>query len=325
MALLARAAISVILLILVFRRVQPISVIRPLAELNAPTILSVLLIFGAFRVTQAAQMMAGQSALNMRFSLWELTEVGFIAGFYALILPASMISGAAASWYKLARPGGQYAEAGALVIITRLIFTLAILTFGLIGVWYDPTFSKAFIISLIVMSTVAVAFLALLSSDRGAHAMGRVMHSVSGDHRLPRALDRARAKVASLMQAFRRFDRRRLLAMFGMSMLSAVVGMLVWFTLARGLGIPLSFLTLAWICTVTYLIEFIPLTFAGLGLREGGLLLLLGRMGVPESTALTFAFGLFSLSVLAALVGAALEVKSLLLRRRDRHYGINDA
>ena len=57
------------------------------------------------------------------------------------------------------------------------------------------------------------------------------------------------------------------------------------------------------------LILLLPVTFAGVGLREGGLVILLGFVGVAPADAVALSFALLSYTLFGALVGAVADLK----------------
>jgi hypothetical protein len=87
--------------------------------------------------------------------------------------------------------------------------------------------------------------------------------------------------------------------LFGISVLGHVLASLALFALAQGLGAPLT----AWQCLAllpaVILITLIPLSFAGWGIREGAMVILLGYVGVTPILALSLSV-LFGVALLAA-------------------------
>ncbi len=79
-------------------------------------------------------------------------------------------------------------------------------------------------------------------------------------------------------------------------------------TRAAGIAVPFSY------CVVYHpvisVMAALPVSVAGLGMREGGYLYFLTRIGIPGSTAVTVGLLWFSVSVLAGLLGGVLFVAS---------------
>lgn len=72
---------------------------------------------------------------------------------------------------------------------------------------------------------------------------------------------------------------------------------------AQALGIKVPLLYLTAVYGITGLLSVIPLSFNGIGVREGAYTKLLALIGVPEETGLAFAIYWFLISSLTSLVG----------------------
>jgi len=86
----------------------------------------------------------------------------------------------------------------------------------------------------------------------------------------------------------------------------------VWINLiiARGLDIHILFAELCWIFGIISVALIMPVTVGGVGLREGGFVFLLGRMGIPSEKAMAMSLSLFGLQIICALIGGILDLKT---------------
>ncbi len=111
-------------------------------------------------------------------------------------------------------------------------------------------------------------------------------------------------------------DRRRILLRFlGWSFAEQYMYVLaVWFA-ARSLGIPLGILGCMAAVPITALLQRLPLTIMGLGIREGALVFLLGLLGISYSEAVLVSLLQFAVLVVALLPGGAWD---LVAERRRR-------
>ena len=67
---------------------------------------------------------------------------------------------------------------------------------------------------------------------------------------------------------------------------------------------------------VVSLLQSLPISIAGIGVREGAYLYLLQLQGVPGASALALSLTVFGIHMLIALAGGLLQLYSLLSRRR---------
>ncbi len=74
--------------------------------------------------------------------------------------------------------------------------------------------------------------------------------------------------------------------------------------------IDLALSVVVWITSIVTLIQLIPITVSGLGVREGALFFLLSKYDIPGSEALALAFLLFAIATMISLVGGILEARN---------------
>ena len=80
------------------------------------------------------------------------------------------------------------------------------------------------------------------------------------------------------------------------------------YQLAQGLGIQISYPNLLWIMTLVAIAQALPITFAGIGVRDVALTFFLGGLGVPGPPAIALSFAVLALNAALGLPGAALQI-----------------
>ena len=88
---------------------------------------------------------------------------------------------------------------------------------------------------------------------------------------------------------------------------------LTWVYYAAGavLGIEVGFGDYVWIVALVTLAQILPITVAGVGVREGLFAFLLGQYGVTTETSLALSLVVFSVTLLFGLLGGVLELVGL--------------
>jgi uncharacterized membrane protein YbhN (UPF0104 family) len=89
--------------------------------------------------------------------------------------------------------------------------------------------------------------------------------------------------------------------------------------ICMALSIEVSFVQLMWVVPVVSLLQSLPISIAGIGVREGAYVYLLQLQGVPGESALALSLTVFGIQVLIALAGGLLQFYSLLSRRRYKN------
>ncbi|HYV56068.1 MAG TPA: lysylphosphatidylglycerol synthase transmembrane domain-containing protein [Candidatus Nitrosopolaris sp.] len=120
---------------------------------------------------------------------------------------------------------------------------------------------------------------------------------------------RMRGQVENELAPFWR-DRRLLLRIAMLSLAFHLTQVGVQWILARGVGadLPLSYCTIVY--PVVSLLTALPVSVAGLGVREGGYLYFLTRIDIDDSIAVTLGLAWFAVTVLAGLLGGVLFLAS---------------
>lgn len=104
----------------------------------------------------------------------------------------------------------------------------------------------------------------------------------------------------------------RLTAVIGTSLLVQGAYLVAWMVLGAGLGLHIPLAVYLVCVPIVSLGAMMPITFSGLGIREGAWLLLLASLGIPKPTVLVFSLMYFvAFVVVGAIGGLAFLVRGL--------------
>jgi hypothetical protein len=126
----------------------------------------------------------------------------------------------------------------------------------------------------------------------------RVLHAAWIDARvqhLTSALERFRARPASLLLCF--------IGAIGVQV--ALVGF--YAAVSRSMNIPVSVMSLAMIVPISFIVQMLPLSINGFGLREATFGFYFTRLGLPLESALIVSFVGAALMMLFSTSGAAVQ------------------
>ena len=79
------------------------------------------------------------------------------------------------------------------------------------------------------------------------------------------------------------------------------------FLLAKALNIQVSLLYLFFVVPITFLLTMLP-SINGLGVREGGFVFLLGRIGISEAAAVSLSFATILIPMVVSIAGGILFI-----------------
>ena len=150
---------------------------------------------------------------------------------------------------------------------------------------------------------ILLAFLAyfILTSNRHTLALAERLLSILNRHRFTGLLYKTYFALSSYSR-----NLAPALKCAPLILLSAIIKIITDYFVARSLGIHIPLLYFfIFIPTIT-VISAIPLTFAGLGVREASYAALFALAGVPPAEAITVSLVSFTLVFVTAIIGAAL-------------------
>ena len=106
---------------------------------------------------------------------------------------------------------------------------------------------------------------------------------------------------------------RSLVRVFALAFISQGLLVLVWYALAQGMRFTLPASTFLWAVPLVTLSALLPITFAGLGVREGVWLILLATTAISAADIVAFSLLYFVCNLLVGIVGGILFVSQGLM------------
>ena len=306
--LFVKLGISSGLLILVLSIVPISEVFGALLQTHLPLLACAVPLVLAGPFLSASRLKILTRAQGMGSPLPQLVQINFAVCWYGLFLPGHL-AGGAIRWYLLSRLENRSAEALAAVVLSRLNYLAVLAALGVlflvldVSADYGPAMLLGLLPLLLIAGIPAVASWPLwrrLSHRAGDGFVGRLLAAVS---------------------QYQSLSHRQAAAVSAISALENMVGVIVVLLLAAAVSVEVPFLTLGWMRSAVQLLDNLPLTIAGLGIREASLLVLLEPYGVAGERAVALAFILLGRRLLLGLVGGLLEGIRLLAPRAVGRYG----
>lgn len=263
-----------------------------------------VIIAGLYASTLAG--IQGHAISTLRFA-----HISFTTMFYGLFLPGA-ISGGLIRWQKLNQVHNDRARNATNIAMGRLI---SLLVASLVGIACWSLDRRAGIHEglLLMGAVVGLTFLYLL-----------VMHSpISGklEQQLENRLGswpKARAALLQILRSFSELYRtpgNELLRLLVISLVYHLCGIVAFYLFSLALRLDVDPFALGWIRSYVLIATLLPISFAGIGVREGVLTLLLPAYGVSPSGAVALGLLLLLRNLVNALIGAVLEADYALHKR----------
>jgi uncharacterized protein (TIRG00374 family) len=304
-------AVAVALLYYIFRVVPLSAVADALGAAQSAEVLAGLGLLFVTRLLAALRMKLLTDRQGLSFSPVELFQIGTTATFYGLVLPGT-ISGGLIRWYKLAKQG-EPVRALAALTWDRLADAAALAAIG-VGAWLFSRPSGPHAVVGPGLAAVLAALFALYLAGFSHRIGGLLLRPIESIGR--RLGNRwGSTKLVEAAAAARRYHKAEPgfpYVVAGLSLASQLSGAVAFLLWARSLGMGIGFAELTWPRVCYMLVVLLPITFAGLGTREGILILLLRPYGVSGAEAVAVAFVQLGATLVMAAIGGLSELKGFL-------------
>lgn len=264
------------------------------------------------------------NALKLRVLLPELRAgrllaYTLVAQLYALVLPGQL-AGEAVKAYRLSRDEGQgQGEVGGGRIVSAVAFDkatgiagLLLLTGGGLAL-QSARFGDGLLVAVGLVLAGLIAATLLLAWAPARILLLALLGLRAGPKREAWLLGPLRRFLEAWRDQTRRPGRALLSVAGGIAVQVAAVAGSQALGLAVGIDQPFS----VWSAVIGLMsvIVLMPVTVAGIGLREASLVGLLDLVGVPHAQSLALGFGILTFQVMVALLGAVIDLTVLRERR----------
>lgn len=263
-------------------------------------LVAALLVVQVGIVLRAGRWMALMRGQGDTTAYGTLLYLYYVGAFFNTFLPTGF-GGDAIRIYELSQDGSTPQSAISTVVAERALGLLVQFAMALLVLPFAWDIIPREV-GLLLVIIVLAAFLAT------ALFMSRKLFAWIAEH-LPlagRALNHP--KVVSLYASFHGYSPSAVRRAAGISVVFNVTLILSQWLLARALGIGLGMLEFAVFTPILSTLLLVPVTIGGLGVREGGYVLLYGQAGVPQDQALALSLLTYATTLISGLIGGLLYV-----------------
>ena len=123
----------------------------------------------------------------------------------------------------------------------------------------------------------------------------------------------------NMLQQVRQIPLSACTLIFSVNALSQIFDILGSYYMSKAISLNLPLIILFVAIPIVYITTVLPISLGGLGVREGVLTLLLARVGIPASDAVTFSLALYLNRVIIALIGGLLQAFGNLPTKKNHH------
>ncbi len=240
-------------------------------------------------------------AQGLDFTVTQVLAVNLGTSFYGLVLPGGNLAGIIVRLYRFGRQKANYSGAVVMLIFDRLLATGSMCAVG----------SLAWLMEWPLASWPAFALMlaGLLITLAGPLALSAdLLRTEYVDRLSSRRLGNTVKNLVVALRLARALPRKALIRVSILALAGQLLGTLVYWLVADAAQIEIPVMTMMWVRSAALLLAIVPVSVAGLGVREGAFAILLSAYGVSGGDAVAIALTGFAFTtVLAALLGGTLE------------------
>jgi uncharacterized protein (TIRG00374 family) len=290
--------VSALLLTILFWRVDHPTLIRTIQALPLKVFLGCSGLYSLGYLISTFRWQRLLLAEGIRLPLWRLTLVYFEAAFFNLFLP-TLIGGDIVRGYTIYRITQGHDASIASILADRISGFAALVGIALIALAlaYGQIRDPQVAVMILTLAGAFTGMIAALLHERMKERASSLLRIVG--------LTRFQAKLQGMVEALQRY-RGHPRALGQAVLLSVLLQALIIVTYyligaSLNLGVPIAYFFL-YVPLITA-VAMLPVSVAGLGVREGGVVYFFAKVGVNAASALTMSLVWFSLTLVVSGLG----------------------
>lgn len=240
-----------------------------------------------------------------RVSLLKVTQVHFVGIFFGVLLPTSIGMDIVRA-FSLSRHMEKKVDAMSSLFFVRVVGYLVFFFLALVFAVYVALRSGNFVFAgLILVMAALFVLLVWISLHPVFHKWIERLLNRFKLSRFAGKLDEFRLSTIDLLNEKAVFAK-----IVAYSFFFQVFGIYIVYLVGRSVGIGLGLVYYFIYVPVIMAITILPLSLAGIGLREGAFVFFFAPLGVPEAKSLTLSLLLFSQMLILAVIGGGIYLFS---------------
>ena len=316
---LAKVIVSLILIFLLLREIGWQETLEKLLQVHPGYLLAALVVALLGVVVRAYRWQVLLSALEIEVPLGQLTALYFIGFLFTNVLPTGF-GGDPIRMYELSRYTHRTAESAGTVLADRFFGLIVLQAMAVVALAFGYQLVEPWMIGFTVLLFVGslVAVWLLLNRQLWQSLGERLKPLASLGQKQGSMPSKIVGQVGnlSIVEGFKRFYgslHGYNIASVGKTLGVSLVFNILLITMNYLLGLSLGARVSIWyyflFVPITSIVTILPVSFAGLGVREGAYILLFTQAGMPRETALSLSLLVYVISIFTpGLIGGIIYV-----------------
>lgn len=310
--ILVKLTVSISLIVFLYRKTPLEQIGTLLSQIDLRYLLPITLLLFVNTLISARKWQIFLKADNLHISLWDLT-VSYMSGTFCNLFLPSNIGGDSYRIYDIARQSKQTARSAASVFGDRLSGFLALVILSFVSSLYA---ARAFgsIQMLVIPTLLFLLFLLIVVALVKEEPVKKIL-AVSGVTRIA-VVERLVDKLFSSFSSYRR-ERGLIVRVMLLSFLFQFLLITAVYLMARALGVVLPFYYFSAFVPIITLMEALPISIYGIGVRDYGYVYFFSQVGVGDLQTRSLALFFMATGVCYSLIGGLFFLYNLWTRKKS--------
>lgn len=307
--LLLKVTLLLVIFVWIFCSVNIKEAIKVLLKANIYLVIIAFLLNNLSNLFLTAKWYRLATPLKIKSSFFDLLALNYISMFYSIFVPGQS-SGELIKGLKLASKEGAVQKVWVPIFIDKITNLLIIFVIGFIAILYDNVLRKNTLIFFTIASlTLLLGLITIILFSEKTGNIAKILKDIFVKLLKKLKFDPNIVKDFSISY-FEDYKNHKLLMIETIlwSFLIKLPHILVYYYLANSLNINLSLIQSAWLFAIVSVATLIPISFSGLGVREGTVVVLLSQIGIQSYTALSLSMLIFIIGLVSGLIGGVFEM-----------------
>jgi uncharacterized membrane protein YbhN (UPF0104 family) len=314
-----RIAFSAVALVWIFSRTPLHTVLSVLQSANPWLLSAGICLNVATRFAAAARTQVMNRALGVPVSRFQNIATLFISNFYALLSPGPWLSGVV-TVYRYHHLGATLTGSVSSLLASRAVEALAFVFWGVMLALLDVHLNGAaarapLLLGAALLGTAGICMALWWELHRRHRRRPPVPHA-SQPH--DAWWTRTRHRIGGVIRQLLELGPRVALHAAFPATLQVFMSAAGLALLALATGVPLSWISAAWMACAVYAAVLLPVSVAGFGVREFTLINSFALLGFRADSAVAVSLLLFADMLVSGCIGALLQAATSLSRSRAR-------
>jgi len=293
----------------VIARFVPLAeVARVLADCKPGWVVATALLSLVTRLASAMRTYSITSGMQLPLTRWAAVDALLAANFWSLVLPG-VSAGSVATVHKYRTHGVPIAESVSALTASRATELAAFAALCLVALYTTALPVGKDATPSIPLAFLAIAVVALVVMHRHAAQVGEYLRRLS-----ERRFSRLLGSVSKPFDAYSRITTPSLLRAIGAGMAQALLEAATIMAVARAVDVPIGLPVAMSIAGFTYLMSLVPVSIAGIGLRDAAVLAVTAPLGIAHEQAVAMSTLMLGAVIFNGLVGGLVQMLMLSVR-----------